>query len=404
VSRVVLVTARWGDSHGESGAVVRLLAGALSAQSEVEVVSLLASGELAASEPTASGRPVASGRPAPTRRDGVFTVHEMSASRAEPAHAGLLRGALALGGGGRLPEITGPRLLELAGGFAPGAAELIASLDPDSVLLVGPETWWLPEVLEADLAGTRVASVPILGDDPLGALTPFLPLAAGVDAVGVLSLVEERLVARQIESASGRIRPGRPEIVELGVAFPVNRPAAEQLMVGMSHFGRFVVLLTAFPDGSPAASRAPGHDYVRRSLGPIAVAEVALDRWVVSDREKSRDVPVKPSRPNLWKLLSHAEVCLDLRPQGVVGRETLESLLLGTPVVVPEGTVAAEHAERSNGGLWYRDYSELFGAAKAILDSASLRSSLSEQGREWAERVHGDQRRFSEQVARLALG
>lgn len=188
------------------------------------------------------------------------------------------------------------------------------------------------------------------------------------------------------------------------MAFPINRPAAEQLMVGMSHFDRFVVLMTGFPDGSPGAVRSPGHDYVRRSLGPIAVAEVALGRWSVSDRRQSRLVPVKASRPNLWKLLSHAEVCLDLRPQGIVGRETIESLLLGTPVVVPEGTVAAEHAERSNGGLWYRDYGELFDAAKAILDDASLRAGLSECGRAWAESVHGDQRRFSEQVARLALG
>ena len=82
----------------------------------------------------------------------------------------------------------------------------------------------------------------------------------------------------------------------------------------------------------------------------------------------------------------------------------MESLLLGTPVVVPEGTVAAEHAERSNGGLWYRDYGELFDAAKAIVDSPSLRASLSVQGREWAERVHGDHGRFSEQAARLAFG
>ena len=115
---------------------------------------------------------------------------------------------------------------------------------------------------------------------------------------------------------------------------------------------------------------------MRRALGPVAVAEVRHGRWSVSDRAKVREVPVGPSRANLWKLLSHAEVCLDLRPQGILGRETLESLLLGTPVVVPEGTVAAEHAERSDGGLWYRDYGEMFDAAKAILDDASC-------GRAW---------------------
>src|SRR5208283_39594 len=149
--------------------------------------------------------------------------------------------------------------------------------------------------------------------------------------------------------------------------------------------------------------RAPGHDYVRQALGPITVAEVALDRWLISDSRRATVVPVKPSRPNLWRLLRNAVACLDLRPQGIVGRETLESLLLGTPVVVPEGTVAAEHAERSNGGLWYRDFQELFDAGKAIVDDPSLRQRLGAQGREWAAEVHGDQRRFSEQVVRLVL-
>lgn len=393
MSRVVLVTARWGESHGESDVVVRLLAGALSVRAQVEVVSL-----------RVSGASPARGAPVRARRDSVFVVHEAAASRAGRTQAGLLRAALALSGGGRLPEISGPRLVELYGGQAPGVVELIASLEPDSVLLAGPETWWLPEALEPVAGTPRVVSVPLLGDDPVCDLPQLRSLVTQVDAVGVLSRAEGRRVGGGAEAPRRPTAQQRAEVIELDVAFPINRPAAEQLMVGMSHFDRFVVLMTGFPDGSPGAVRSPGHDYVRRSLGPIAVAEVALGRWSVSDRRQSRLVPVKASRPNLWKLLSHAEVCLDLRPQGIVARETIESLLLGTPVVVPEGTVAAEHAERSNGGLWYRDYGELFDAAKAILDDALLRARLSECGRAWAESVHGDQRRFSEQVARLALG
>jgi hypothetical protein len=393
VKRVVLVTARWGESHGESGAVIRLIAGALSARAQVEVVSLRASGD----SPTSSA-------PGSTRRDSVFVVHELAAQMAEREHAGLLRAALAVRDESHLPEISGPRLAELYGGRAEGAGELVGSLRPDSVLLAGPETWWLPELISAAAPHARVVSVPLLGDDPFGDLAPLVPLVTEVDAVGVLSRGEAGLVETRVGAHASPTRSQPAEVTELEVAFSVNRPAAEQLMVGMSHFGRFVVVMTGFPQGSPAAARAPGHDHVRKALGDLAVAEVALDRWRISDREKQREVPVGPSRPNLWKLLSHAVVCLDLRPQGVVGRETLESLLLGTPVVVPEATVAAEHAERSNGGLWYRDYRELFDAAKAIVDSPSLRTSLSAQGRDWAEARHGDQARFTEQVARLVLG
>ncbi|MGA3215275.1 MAG: glycosyltransferase [Acidimicrobiales bacterium] len=392
--RIVLVTARWGDSHGESGVVLRLLAGALSGQAEVEVVSLVTS------EPCPPHAEAVR-----TRRDSVFVVHEVPVKEPHRAHAGLLRAALAFGGGGRLPEISGPSLVELHRAQASGVVDLIASLGGDSVLLAGPETWWLPGALHLARAAPRVVSAPLLGDDPLLELAELGPLVSGLDAVGVLSRGERRRIAGRAQAAPSRLESSPPaEIVELDVAFAINRPAADQLMVGMSHFGRFVVLLTGFPEGSPAAERSPGHDYVRRLLGPFAVAEVSLGPWSVSDSRQSRVVPVKASRPNLWKLLAHAELCLDLRPQGIVGRETLESLLFGTPVVVPEGTVAAEIAEASQGGLWYRDYGELFDAAKAILDSPSLRARLSREGRAWAEQVHGDQRRFSAQAVRLAFG
>ena len=261
--------------------------------------------------------------------------------------------------------------------------------------------------LEAIRADVRVSSIPLAAGDPVAEPFELLALLCEVDAVGVCSRAEAGQVRRRLAGTRLSGRSGRscaPDVVELDVAYPVNRSSADSQLVGMSDFGRYVVVLTGFPPGTTGAARAPGHDYVRRALGPVVVAEVGHDRWLISDRQRIVEVPVRPSRPNLWRLLRHAEVCLDLRPQGVIGRETLESLRLGTPVVVPEGTVAAEHAERSNGGLWYRDYRELFDAGRVVLDNAALRAALGEQGRTWAEQVHGDHGAFSEQVARLVLG
>jgi hypothetical protein len=393
VSRVVLVTARWGAEHGESGDVVRLLAGALSVRTEVEVVSLGTCGFKQSTDAELS-----------TRRDSVFTVHEIAGAPAQTSQENLLRIAFATADASRVPEIAGPRLVELQGGRSPRAVELICSLGADAVVLAGPETWWLPRELRSHKGGLRVVSLPLLGDDPTAELLEFRPLLTQVDAVGVLSGAESRRLVGPTGTFPKPTVPELAPVTELEVAYGINRSAAAQLMVGMSHFGRFVVLLTGFPDATPSAPRSPGHDYVRRALGPIAVAEVGHGRWTISDKTKTREVPVGPSRANLLKLLSHAEVCLDLRPQGIVGRETLESLLLGTPVVVPDHTVAAEHAERSNGGLWYRDYGELFDQAKAIVDDASLRDRLSLKGCAWATEVHGDHGRFCEQAARFALG
>jgi len=304
----------------------------------------------------------------------------------------------------RLPDVAGPQLLELAGGRAPGAVELIASLDPDSVVLAGPETWWLPAGLRSIGASSRMVSVPLLGDDPIGHLPQLRPLLQEVDGLGVLSRGEARLAGLPTDAPDRTPASRPPEVTELDVALAVDRSSAESKLFEMAGFGPYVVLMTGYPAGSPGAQRTPGHDYVRALLGPIAVAEVAFDRWSVSDGETTLELTAAPTRVNLWRLLRHAEVCVDLRPSGIVGRETIEALLLGTPVVVPEGTTAAEHAERSNGGLWYRDYHELFDAAKAILDDPSLRAGLGRQGREWAAAVHGDQGRFCEQAARLVLG
>ena len=145
------------------------------------------------------------------RRDGVFVVHELAATPAQNGHAGLLRAALAVGGGDRLPEIAGPRLVELYGGRAEGVGELIGSLRPESVLLAGPETWWLPGG-STSVAGTvrGWCRCPSSGDDPVGDLAPFDPLVTGVDAVGVLSRAESRRVAERSDGGDGSAQGGGP--------------------------------------------------------------------------------------------------------------------------------------------------------------------------------------------------
>ena len=132
MSRVVLVTARWGESDGESGAVLRLWREPSRRELEVEVVAL---GHDGAGPPRRRKRTL----------DSVFVVHEVTASKADRVHTGLLRAALARTPGGGFPDIAGPRLARArreAGRAA--SASMIRALEPDSVVLAGPETWWLP--------------------------------------------------------------------------------------------------------------------------------------------------------------------------------------------------------------------------------------------------------------------
>lgn len=405
MTRVVIVTAHWGtDTFDERGLVVRLVAGALAAPPPAGAG---ASVEVVAVRPAHLDHGVPA-RPAgrhPAWRDSVFAVHEVATSEPEPTRAGLVRAALAATPGDRVPAVASARLARLSAGSPrqpDEAVALIDSLRPDAVLLAGSEVASLAGALRSSGIEARLASLPLSGDAGALEAMALRPLLDEAEAIGTLSLGEHARVAAAL---AARERPGRPaELVELRPALAVNRSAAAGVLLGMSNFGRFVVVLCGFPPGSPGATHAPGDDYVRQMLGDVAVADVAHDRWLLSDGDKALTVPVGPSRVNLWRLLAHAAVVLDLRPASVLGRETLETLLFGTPVVVPEGTVAAEHAELSGGGLWYRDYDELFAAGRAVLADGALAERLGSSGRAWAERTFADQAGFAAQAARLVLG
>jgi hypothetical protein len=107
-------------------------------------------------------------------------------------------------------------------------------------------------------------------------------------------------------------------------------------------------------------------------------------------------VPVD-TRTDLWRLLAHAQLTVDLRPGDVIARESVESLRFGTPIVVPGGTVAAAHAH-AGGGVAFADTRELFGGVESLLDQ-STRRSYSLEGLHYANAVFGDPSAFVNRLA-----
>lgn len=103
------------------------------------------------------------------------------------------------------------------------------------------------------------------------------------------------------------------------------------------------------------------------------------------------------TRTDLWRLMAHARVTVDLRPGELVARECVESLRLATPVVVPAGTAAARLAARTGGGRWYRDVSELLGCVASMGDPGR-RDAHAAAGRAAADALYGDAASF---VARV---
>lgn len=99
------------------------------------------------------------------------------------------------------------------------------------------------------------------------------------------------------------------------------------------------------------------------------------------------------SRTDLWRLMAHAAVCIDLRPGRLIALECIEALRFGTPIIVPEDSgPGATHARRA-GGATFADASELI-TATLNLQSASTNASLVAKGKDYADKYFGDAERF----------
>jgi hypothetical protein len=105
------------------------------------------------------------------------------------------------------------------------------------------------------------------------------------------------------------------------------------------------------------------------------------------------------TRTDLWRLLAHARVTIDLAPGPIIARECIESLRFGTPIVVPAESAARAHAD-AGGGLAYAGYSELL-ACVAHLSDDRARATMSARGRAYADARYGDQAAFVTSVTRV---
>jgi hypothetical protein len=105
------------------------------------------------------------------------------------------------------------------------------------------------------------------------------------------------------------------------------------------------------------------------------------------------------TRVDMWRLMAHANVTVDLAPGGIIARECVESLRVATPIVAPEGSVGAQHA-RAGGGLAFGEIADLLESVDRLA-SGTLRDELAEQARTYADLRYGACSGFTERIARL---
>jgi hypothetical protein len=99
------------------------------------------------------------------------------------------------------------------------------------------------------------------------------------------------------------------------------------------------------------------------------------------------------TRMDLWRLIAHANVCIDLAPGQAIARECIESLRFGTPIVVPEDAGAAVAHAAAGGGSTFADPQQLLEAA-ASMQVGATRSQASRDGRHYADANYGAPEEF----------
>ncbi len=186
---------------------------------------------------------------------------------------------------------------------------------------------------------------------------------------------------------------------EVGMAVPLNPLAARSRHNGFGFTDYLLVLSDRRGGGGPRHAPTPLAAWMAAGL-PSAFLVVVEDAKATAFRSRSwwGEVAID-TRTDLHRLLAHARACVDLCPGVLIGRECVESMLLGTPILVPRSSLAMRYAA-GGGGLWFSDRAELLGASKALC-RPELRDVLGRQARDLAATQFGDNTSF---VGRVGEG
>lgn len=234
-------------------------------------------------------------------------------------------------------------------------------------------------------------AVAVIEDGDLDALTladRFLP---GVPTVSITSVANGEGTRLGVGVGTGA---GSREV---GLHIPVHRLAAARGHVGIGFDDYVLVLGDQGPGEAGDASLTPGAAWLAARFAGRHVLVVENAVATVWRARSLRGVVTVDTRTDLWRLLAHARLTVDLAPGPLVARECVESLHYGVPVVVPAGGAGGRLAA-GGGGLWFDDEAELLGCVEA-LDDQRVRDTLGEQGRALVAEWYGDAPRFVERVS-----
>jgi hypothetical protein len=373
-AKVAVVTTAWGQADDERQLVLRQIASALALGSSEPVVLRL-------------------GSTPETRMDGAFRVVGVGGAPPQRRRSRLLERSLAGEEGEMLrdaPDVIGEELRRLAGGWNDQVPGYLDELGATHVVLAGYRSAVITHVLASRAPERRHVLVPLAGADPFVSLRTFDSAFSSADAVLTVTPGEDQRVRARPGGAARSHMVGFPLEVD-PLAWETEPPGLEAedftLVLAQSHGRR---------SGLESLGR-----YLHDRLSHRPVVLVGDDHMLVGKGRAWNKRPAPSKRIDLGRVMARARVTVDLRRPELLAREVLESLLLGTPVIVRDGSPGHDHAERGDCGLWWRDPLELVECVR-VLEHSAVRDRLGERGREYAERLFSDVDGFVQRVRQVA--
>ncbi len=187
-----------------------------------------------------------------------------------------------------------------------------------------------------------------------------------------------------------------PELGGLGKSIPRNQQE------GYGNYLLFILTEAESIQANPSKLSEAGYltVYTSAHLPDLPIVAVAGNRAftllygkVVAERKFF-------GRMDLWRLMAYAKATVDTRKDLLLGREVLESMSYGVPVVVNRLSAAYQHAKTSGGGLWYSTLEELARCIDILRNDDSARS-LGHKARDYVTKSYGSADNFIKQVQYL---
>ena len=181
-----------------------------------------------------------------------------------------------------------------------------------------------------------------------------------------------------------------------GLHVPINPMARAHRHTGLGFTG-YILVLTNRPSTPPTTPPTPTAAWSTARFPEQYIVVVEGGAAVVWKGRALRGVVPVDSRTDLWRLLAHASMTVDLGPGASSPGSASSRCVSARRLRVPANTVGAVHA-RAGGGLTYVDVSDLLVGVERLLRE-SERVPFSRDGTRYADSAYGDRVTFVAGVA-----